>query len=343
MEFHKAVLYGKGDLRLETEEFDKPLAPDEILIQTIVSALSTGTDLGNYLGDSTYVPGAPTYPRWVGYSNVGEVVRTGDAVHSVQRGDRVFTAKPHRSGFVATERDLMVKIPVGLAPEEASLVYLTNLGLAALRQARYETGENVVVAGLGVIGLCTVALAQAMGAKVVGIANSEIRAGAALQMGAQACFLSGAPDLVPSLKSIFHGSEADIVISTSNSWESYFECLDVVRFGGRVSLLGFPGRAQPMPTRNPLDPRPLYEKQLTLLGAGYSPAAECELRDLRFNRRRNLEYILDLMASRRMNVGPLITHKLPYPRMREAYELARAHSKELVAAVFDWGSSPRLQ
>lgn len=79
---------------------------------------------------------------------------------------------------------MLVAVPPGLAPEEASLAYLTNLGLAALQQARYQTGENVVVTGLGVIGLCTVALARAIGAKVVGIANSEIPAQAALRVGA---------------------------------------------------------------------------------------------------------------------------------------------------------------
>jgi threonine dehydrogenase-like Zn-dependent dehydrogenase len=339
MEFQKAVLYGKGDLRLETELFDRALAPDEILIRTEVTALSTGTDLGNYLGDSTYVPGAPQYPRWVGYSNVGTVVQIGSAVDQVRAGQRVFSPKPHRSGFVATSRDLMVPVPEGLASEEASLVYLTNLGLAALHQARYEAGEKVVVVGLGVIGLCAVALAHAMGAKVVGVANSPIRAQAALDMGARACLLSGAPDLLASLKSCFYGAAADIVISTSNSWESYFESLELVRHSGRVSILGFPGRARPMPERNPLDPRPFYEKQLTLIGAGYSPAAECEPQDLRFNRRRNLEYILDLMDSRRINIAPLITHRFPYPRMREAYELARTRSKELIAAVFDWRSA----
>ncbi len=336
MQFHKAILYGKGDLRIETEAWDGPLAADEILVKTEVTALSTGTDLGNYLGDSTYVPGAPQYPRWIGYSNVGVVADTGVSVKTVRAGDRVFSPKPHCSGFIATERDLLVAIPPGLPAEEASLVYLTNLGLAALQQAKYQTGENVVVTGLGVIGLCTIALARAMGAKVVGVANSEIRARAACAVGADACLMSGAADLAPAMKSYFRGSEADIVISTSNSWTSYFESLSLARFGGRIAILGFPGRRQALPDRNPLDPRPLYEKQLTLIGAGYSPVAECSPQDLRFTRRRNLEYILDMMAARRVNVAPLITHRFPFQRMQEAYELASAHAKELIAAIFDW-------
>jgi len=70
----QAILYGRGDLRLEERPLDAGTLPaGTVYVETEVSALSTGTDLGNYLGNSTYVPGAPDYPRPVGYSNVGVV------------------------------------------------------------------------------------------------------------------------------------------------------------------------------------------------------------------------------------------------------------------------------
>ena len=61
--------------------------------------------------------------------------------------------------------------------------------------------------------------------------------------------------------------------------------------------------------------------------------------DLRFNTRRNLQYILELMASGTMDLGPIISHRLPATKMRYAYELAVKHSKELVAAIFKWEGS----
>ena len=330
MQFRKAVVHGKGDLRIETESLERELEPGEMLVRTEVTALSTGTDLGNYLGDSTYVPGAPDYPREVGYSNIGVIQSTGE---------RVFSMRAHRSGFVAKPGELLVRVPEEVSSEEASLSYLTQLGLAALRQARYEPGENVVVIGLGVIGLCTVAVSRAMGAMVIGVANSAIRARAAIHMGARACLQADDPDLLATTTRQYRGEAADIVVLTSNSWDSYFLALSLARFGGRVSILGFPGRDQGPPSHNPLHPAPFYEKQLTLTGAGHSPRLECGAEDLRFNLRRNLEYILDLMADRRLTLDSLITHRLPFDRMTEAYELAKAHSKELIAAVFDWRGS----
>jgi threonine dehydrogenase-like Zn-dependent dehydrogenase len=335
----QAILYGVGDLRIDDVPLQaEPLQPDQIYVETEVSALSTGTDLGNYLGDSTYVPGAPQYPRWVGYSNAGVVRRVGGAVQIFRPGERVFSLRPHQSAYVAQQSELLVEIPASVPSEEASLAYLTHLGLASLRQARYEPGENVAVVGLGVIGLCTVWLARAMGARVVGISNSTLRSELALQLGAHATFLADDEHLHEKLKEVFGEIGTDIVVLTANPWNAYRLSMDIVRYAGRVSILGFPGRAQPRPDFNPLDPRWVYGKQLTLLGAGFAPKVDCRAEDLRFNLRRNLQYILDLMAFHHPRIGSVISHRLPAGKMKEAYELARNHSKSLVAAIFDWRS-----
>src|SRR5262249_3122752 len=159
-----------------------------------------------------YVPGAPNYPRWVGYSNVGIVRKAGAQIEDFNPGQRLFSSKPHQSAYIANQQDMLVPIPDAVSSEEASLVYLTELGLAALRQAKYETGENVVVVGLGVIGLCTVWLARLMGAKVVGIANSAIRRDLALKLGAHASMLSDEDRLLPKIGDILGEAGADIVI-----------------------------------------------------------------------------------------------------------------------------------
>jgi threonine dehydrogenase-like Zn-dependent dehydrogenase len=336
----QAILYGARDLRIEERALDAAaLEADQVYVETLVTALSTGTDLGNYLGDSTYVPGAPDYPRAVGYSNVGVVRRAGASVRRLAVGQRVFSMRPHLSAYVAREGELLIPIPEGVGSEVASLAYLTHLGLAALRQAGYQAGENVAVVGLGVIGLATVGLARAMGAKVIGIANSDLRAGAARALGAQAALLSGDPQLAERVGEVFGEAGADLVILTANPWAAFRASVDIARYGGRVSILGFPGRGESTPDFNPLDPRWFYQRQLTLLGAGYAPRVECAASDLRFNTRRNLEYILDLMARGELRLDGLITHRFPCARMKEAYELAREHSKSLIAALFDWSGA----
>jgi len=313
-----AILHGARDLRLESRPLGE-LAPGGVLVRTEVTALSTGTDLGNYLGRSTDVPGAPDYPRGVGYSNVGVVAGTGQ---------RVFSMKPHVSAFHARPTDLLVPVPPGVSPESASLAYLAQLGVAALRQIHFAPGERVAIVGLGVIGLCTCAMARAMGAReVIAVANASSRAEAALAMGAHTAAVTN-EDKPPQ--------DIDAVVLTANPWAAYRQAVDMARHGGRVAVLGFPGRGEEAPPFNPLDARWFYAKQLTLVGAGFSPRIECSAADVPFNLRRNLEFILHALATGAVDFTPAISHRFPAPRMQEAYELALAHDKTLRAAIFDW-------
>ena len=280
----KAMLHGAGDLRLEQEWFDPAtLKPHEVFVETQVSGFSTGTDFGNYEGRSTEVPNAPQYPRWVGYSNVGVLAAKGAAVSLLNIGDRIFAAKPHQSAYLADESEMLVKLPPEIDLEQAALGYLTHLGVAGLRQVNYESGENVCVIGLGVIGLCTVAAANAMGARVVAIANDPGGASLARKLGAEQCYLSG------SVKAgdVWGGLGADIVVLTANTWPAYRDAMEVAAMNGRVSVLGFPGRAQPAPDFNPLDARWLYGKQLTIRGTGHISRSECPASEIRFNVKRS--------------------------------------------------------
>jgi threonine dehydrogenase-like Zn-dependent dehydrogenase len=333
----QAIMHGAGDLRLE----ERPLNPDsitadQVYVETEVTALSTGTDLGNFEGRSREVPDAPDYPRAVGYSNVGRVVRAGKDVTKLQIGQRVFSMRPHQSAFIAQQDELLVPVPENVTSEHASLGYLIELGVAALRQAKYESGESVAVVGLGVIGLCTVGVARAMGARVAAIANALNRLERARRVGAHLAILSDEARGPADLKAVCGAEGADVVILTANTWAAYKTSVDIVRYGGRISVLGFPGRAQPAPGFNPLDMAWFYGKQLTLIGAGYAPRLDCPPAAIRFNLRRNLEYIFALMQTGELDLEPIISHSLPAQQMREAYELARAHSKDLIAAVFDW-------
>jgi threonine dehydrogenase-like Zn-dependent dehydrogenase len=333
----KAVLHGAGDLRIEEELYDtSSLKSREIFVRTLATAFSTGTDLGNYDGRSEEVPGAPGYPRSVGYSNAGIVEAVGSAVKSFRPGERVFSTKPHRSAYIAEEHDLLVRIPDKVDAEEATLAYLTHLGLSALRQVNYQPGEDIAVVGLGVIGLCTIAVARTIGARVTGVANDPKRAEIARELGAQTTYVSGSFNA----SAVFEGRGADVVVLTANTWDAYYDSMEMARRGGRVSILGFPGRAQPTPQFNPLEMRWLYGKQLTIVGAGHIPRVDCPPSEIRFNLHRNLEFVLDRMADRALCLTPVISHRFPYTRMREAYELARSHSKELTAAVFDWSREP---
>jgi threonine dehydrogenase-like Zn-dependent dehydrogenase len=170
-----AILHGPRDLTIEEQPLDTAnLKPNEIWLETEITALKIGTDRGNYEG-AEQVPGAPDYPRWVGDSNLAVVRGIGSAVTRVQVGDRVVTRQPHQSEYVTAESESIVKVPDSVHPEDAVYTHLYALSAHCYRKAHFQPGENVAVVGLGVLGLGAVGLGPAFGARVVGLGNSPVR------------------------------------------------------------------------------------------------------------------------------------------------------------------------
>src|SRR5260370_37536917 len=165
-------------------------------------------------------------------------------------------------------------VPAGreVAPAQASLACLTQVGVAGLRQVQYEPGERVAVVGLGVIGLATCGIARLMGADVTAVANSTVRAEAALRVGAHRAVVVGRDELP---------ADMPVVILMANPWAAYLDSVRMAGMRGRISILGFPGRAERLPGFNPLAPEWSYGNQLALVGAGHAPRPECPPRALR--------------------------------------------------------------
>jgi threonine dehydrogenase-like Zn-dependent dehydrogenase len=109
-----------------------------------------------------------------------------------------------------------------------------------------------------------------------------------------------------------------------------------VRYGGRVAILGFPGRWEGLPTFNPLDQAWLWAKRLSVFGSGFDTRGDCQVWERRFTTRRNLETILNLLQDGTLKLAPLITHRVAAEKMQSIYELAASRSKDLITAVFHW-------
>jgi polar amino acid transport system substrate-binding protein len=338
-----AILHGPRDLRIEEHPLDtNHLAPDDIWIQTEISALKIGTDRGNYEG-AAHVPGAPGYPRWVGDSNLGIVRGIGSSVTRVRVGDRVVTRQPHQSEYISKESASMVKVPAGVHSEDAVYAHLYALSAHCYRKALFQPGENVAVVGVGVLGLGAIAVGPLFGARVVALANSPLRLEMAATMGAHAAYLSDDPDLPARLAEFTDGQGIDLVILTANPWPAYRTALEVVRPNGRVSIVSLLGRGESPLDFNPLSMERFYIKGISLFAvsgaAGYlfpaDSAAPGQTAN-RFTADRAAAHILSLMADGRLEPKRLITHRFHYSQMVEAYEMAYQREKSMLGVIFDW-------
>ena len=331
-----AMLNGPRDLHIEEQPLDTGnLDAHEIHVKTEISALKIGTDRGNYEG-AEQVPGAPGYPRWVGDSNLGVVQEVGDAVTRFQVGDRVVSRYPHQSEYIANEHEVIVKVPDGVHSEDAVYAHLYTLSALCYRKAMFMPGETVAVVGLGVLGLGAVGLGPCFGARVVGLGNSPVRLEMAERMGAHGAFMSDDPDLQAKLDDFTDGAGIDLVILTANPWPAYRTAVEVVRDNGRVSIVALPGRGEEALDFNPLAMQWFYMKGISLIAVngrgGYLYPTETD----RFSWEHACRHTLSLMAEDRLEPKRLITHRMSYADMAQAYEMIYHREKNMMGVIFNW-------
>ena len=266
-----AILPRPMELVIEDQPLDtENLGPRDVYVETELTAFKLGTDRGNYEGEPG-IPGAGnSFPRTVGDSTVGIVRGVGSEVTRFKVGDRVVSQTGHRSAHVTREDDYgatgnLVKVPDGVHPEDAVYAVLYSLSGYCYTKARFRPGEYVAVVGTGVLGIAAVAVGPIYGAQVAAIANSPVRADMALKMGAHAAFMYDDPDLQARLDEFSLGNGIDLVILTANPWPAYRTSVEIVRRGGRVSIVSLLGRGEPPADFNPLYSGYFFDKGISII------------------------------------------------------------------------------
>lgn len=326
-------LAGPRRLELRAERLDvSALGPTGVLCETLVSVISPGTELAAYTGQRALRDGPP-YPRLQGYCNVARVLAVGSEVGSIGPGDRVLSFASHRSHFVSDATQLLVKLPEAVKSEEAACAYLFHLGYNAVLRADVRAGSRVLVIGLGVLGLTSVAMAALAGAQVVALSDHPHLQHLATQSGARRTFTRNE---LSELRSSWAGELADVVIGTTNSWSDWGIALDLAGQRATIAALGFPGRSERAGDFNPLDSRTFYAKQLRIEAVGHSPERADSRGFARFNERANLRYLVDQIALGQVRPSLLVSGRYPGALIERAYAdlLERKHSP--VTYVLQW-------
>lgn len=262
-------------------------------------------------------------PIPLGYSNVGRVRATD--VDGFAVGDRVVSNGPH-ADVVCVPRNLCARIPDEVDDEAATFTVVASIGLQGIRLARPTLGEAFVVIGAGLIGLLTVQMLRAHGCRVLAVDFDAAKLKLARRFGADTCNPVLGEDPVAMGKAFGRGIGVDgvIVTASSKSSDPIAQAARMCRKRGRIVLVGVTGLK--------LNRADFYEKELTFqvscsYGPGrYDPSYEELGIDypagyVRWTEQRNFEAVLDLLASRVLDVAPLISRRVPFEDAPRAYEL----------------------
>ncbi|MBE0623842.1 MAG: bi-domain-containing oxidoreductase [Burkholderiales bacterium] len=264
-------------------------------------------------------------PLPLGYCNVGVVAEVGSGVEIFKVGDRVVSNGPH-ADVVKVPKNLCARIPNDVDDESAAFTVVASIGLQGIRLAQPSLGEAFVVTGVGLIGLLTVQLLRAQGCRVLAVDFDEHKLALAESFGAEICNPGKGEDPVAAGTVFSRGQGVDgvIVCASTKSNEPITQAARMCRKRGRIILVGVTGLE--------LNRADFYQKELTFqvscsYGPGrYDPNYEEKGQDypyglVRWTEQRNFEAVLDLMAARKLDVQPLISHRFPFDGAPQAYKV----------------------
>ena len=262
-------------------------------------------------------------PMTMGYSSAGIVLACGAGVQSFKPGDRVASNGPH-AGVVCVAKHLCARVPDNVPFDHAAFAVLGAIAMQGVRLSKVTLGETALVIGLGLIGQITVALLKAAGVRVIGTDLAAHKCElAAEKMGTDIARPAlSAGDVLELTRGL--GVDAVLITASTKSQGPINLAANAVRQKGRVVLVGVVGLE--------LDRRPFYFKEVEFVvscsyGPGrYDPSYEDHGHDyppayVRWTEQRNIQAVLDLMGSGKLDVAPFISHRFPIEQAEDAYHL----------------------
>jgi len=272
--------------------------------------------------------GSFAFPIKYGYASVGEVVEVGRAVEGIEAGDRVFALHPHQTSYVVPAT-LVVRLPPDLPPENGVFLANVETGVNVLLDAHPRLGDRVIVFGQGVIGLVVTQLLRRAGVEqVIAVDPIPLRRALALEVGAD---LALAPEEAtpPAIRDLTGGNGADSAIEASGNPEALAAAVEAVGQEGTVVVPSWYGTK---PVSLPLGGSfhrgrvRIVSSQVGTLDPALGP---------RWDRARRQALARDLLA--RLQLAPLITHRIPFDRAAAAYELVDRRAEEVVQVILTYG------
>ena len=289
------------------------------------------------------------YPFTVGHEGAGEVVSVGPGVTRVAPGQRIavdpampcFTCdqclegRPHTcrnlkflgcpgqaegclSEYIVMPETSCYPIPDSMSFEEAAISEPLAIGIYAVRLAGLSLqGKNVGILGFGPIGMSVLLAASEQGAEKVYVTDKiDARLSAARLSGA---FMTSNPDLEDIVLIIKNDNPQllDVIFECCGKQEAVDQAIDLLRPGGKLMLIGIPEFSR---WSFPVDE--IRRKEIGIQNV----------------RRQNecVQDTLDLIASHRIDVSRMPTHRFPFERSREAFDLVAGYRDGVMKAMIEF-------
>jgi len=336
-----ALLYGLKDLRLEDVAVPEVQA-GEVLVR-VKAATTCGTDLKIF--QRGYVEKVVKLPTIFGHEWAGDVVQVAEGMDWPKIGMRVRAGNSapclhctmcQKGKYNLCENMIwlwgayaeyikvpsrmvlinMQELPQRLSYEEAAVTEPLACVLHGVEDAQVRLGDTVAIIGAGPIGLLHLLTVKRIGVrKVMMIDLVDERLDYARKLGADET-INAKRDVVEGVRKLTDGYGADVVIEAIGLPSTWEQALKLVRKGGKVLEFG----GCPPGTEVRIDAERLHYGELTLLGTFHTTP-------LHFRK------ALSLIASRTIDVRPLITQKMSLDHIKDAFEVLSTSKTEIKIGI----------
>ena len=231
----QSITFRDNHAELVVKKLPSPQA-NQVLIRSHISLISPGTERAAL----TQKWDDPSFRSNPGYALAGEVIAAGENAAGLYSGERVIALVGHASAALAsTEPWVTLPIPEPVSDETALFLPLASVALHALRRAKLEMGEQILIIGMGIIGQIAITLARMQGAsKIIAMDLSDQRLELARRRGADELVHSSSVDPESAIMSITGGEGAPLILDASGSTQFIPQTFKLAAVGGRIVTVG---------------------------------------------------------------------------------------------------------
>ncbi|MGI3746023.1 MAG: Zn-dependent oxidoreductase [Janthinobacterium lividum] len=309
------------------------VAPGEVKVEVAYAGIC-GSDMHIIHGQNAFV----RFPRVTGHEFSGVVREVGQSVEHLKVGDRVCidpviscgTCYPcrinrpnvctrlqvigvHRDGGfseqVCVPAENAHRLPDSMALSHAALVEPYSIALNVLDRMQPHPGDSLLIYGAGVIGLTLVQMARALGLTDITVTDViDARLETARALGASRTLNGKAVDVEATMRELTDGEGVPLIVDAACIPALMPQMVRLASPAGRIGLLGF--NAVP----SDLVQLEMIKKELTLVGS-------------RLNNRK-FPRVIELIASGKLHVQEMISHRVSFDEMPAAIDLIENHPEQ---------------
>jgi L-iditol 2-dehydrogenase len=320
--------------------------PNEVKIR--MSALGVcGSDI-HYYTHGKIGSQQVKYPFTVGHEGSGIVVETGRYVKGVKPGDRIavepalpcrqcdqclqgrqhtcrkirFLGCPEQaegalSEYIVMPEENCFPLPSNLNPDHGAISEPLAIGIYSVRKSGNVKGAAIGILGFGPIGMSVMLAVKAEGADTIYVTDKiGDRLAIALKEGA---VYTGNPLTTNIVEDIRKREPLglDVLFECCGQQEALDQAVDLMKPGGRIMIAGIP------------------EFDRWLLNVENTRRQELMLQFIR--RQVNCtETALEMMNSGRIDIRNMVTHRFPFSRTKDAFDLVSEYKDGVMKAMIDF-------